>query len=68
MAKPLLQLTALGVAGFALWKIAGFVLLPVLLWVFKVALIVGLVMLAFWFFKKRDKPKDDKPQDDTAAG
>jgi hypothetical protein len=59
MAKPLLQLTALGVVGFALWKIAGFVLLPVLLWVFKVALIVGLVMLAIWFFKKRDKPKDD---------
>jgi len=26
---------------------------------FKVALIVGLVMLAIWFFKKGDKGKDD---------
>ena len=59
MAKPLLQLTALGVAGFALWKIASLVLLPFLMFVFKIALIAGLVMLAIWFFKKGDKPKDD---------
>lgn len=59
MAKPLLQLAALGVSGFALWKIASLVLLPFLMLVFKVALIVGLVMLAIWFFKKGDKPKDD---------
>jgi len=30
---------------------------------FKVALIVGLVMLAIWFFKRSDKGKDD-----SAAG
>jgi len=59
MAKPFLQLAALGVAGFALWKIASIVLLPFLVVAFKVATIVALVMLAIWFFKKGDKPKDD---------
>jgi hypothetical protein len=66
MAKPLLQLAALGVAGFALWKIASFVLLPFLLLVFKVALILGVVMLAIWFFRKNDKNKNDKG--DTTPG
>lgn len=59
MAKPLLQLAALGVAGFALWKVASFFLLPVLMLAFKLALVVGLVLFAIWFFKKGDKPKDD---------
>ena len=59
MTKPLLQLAALGVTGLALWKIASFVLLPLLALVLKVALIVGLVMLAIWFFKRNDKAKDD---------
>jgi len=27
--------------------------------VLKVALVVGVVMLAIWFFKQGDKPKDD---------
>jgi hypothetical protein len=26
---------------------------------FKIALVVGLVVLAIWYFKKHDKPKDD---------
>ena len=59
MAKPFLQLAALGVTGFALWKLASFVLLPFLLFLFKVVLLVGLVMLAIWFFKKSDKNKGD---------
>jgi len=59
MAKPFLQLAAFGVAGFALWKIASLFLLPFLMLAFKVALIVGLVMLAIWFFKRSDKGKDD---------
>ena len=59
MAKPLLQLAALGVAGVALWKIASIVLLPFLVLAFKVATIVALVMLAIWFFKRNDKGKDD---------
>ena len=59
MTKPFLQLAAVGVAGFALWKIASLFLLPFLLLAFKLALVVGLVMLAIWLFKKDDKPKDD---------
>ncbi len=59
MAKAFLQLAALGVAGFALWKVASFVLLPVLMLVVKIALIVAVVMLAIWFFKKNDQNKGD---------
>ena len=59
MAKPFLQLAALGFVGFALWKIASLLFLPVLLLAFKVAAIVGLVLLAIWFLKRNDKPKDD---------
>lgn len=61
MARPLLQLTAVGVAGFALWKLASLLLLPFLVFVLKIAVIVGLVMLAIWYFKKNDKPKHDAP-------
>ena len=59
MTKPFLQLAALGVAGFALWKMASLVLLPFLMLAFKVALFVGIVMFAIWFFKRNDKGKDD---------
>ena len=64
MAKPLLQLAAVGVAGFALWKLASFILFPVLILAFKIALVVGIVMFAIWFFQK----SDDKKKDDTATG
>jgi hypothetical protein len=59
MAKPFLQLAALGVASLVIWKIASLVLLPFLMFAFKIALVVGLVVLAIWYFKKHDKPKDD---------
>ena len=59
MAKPFLQLAALGVAGFALWKVASSVPFPVLMLVVKTALIVAVVMLAIWFLKKNDKNKGD---------
>jgi hypothetical protein len=66
MAKPLLQLAAVGVAGFALWKLASFILFPVLMLAFKLALVVGIVMFAIWFFKKNDnKKKDDSATDDV---
>src|SRR2546422_6625003 len=44
MTKPFLQLAAVGVAGFALWKMASLFLLPLLMLAFKVALIVAFVM------------------------
>lgn len=63
MARPLLQLAGVGVVGFAVLKIASLFLLPFLFLAVKVALIVGLVLLAIWYFKR-----DDKPKDDTAEG
>jgi membrane protein implicated in regulation of membrane protease activity len=59
MVKPFLQLTALGVAGFALWKLASLWLLPFFMLALKVAVVVALVMLAIWYFKKNDKSEDD---------
>ena len=59
MAKPFLQLAAVGIAGLVLWKIASLFLLPFLMLAVKVALIAGLVVLAIWYFKRNDKPKDD---------
>ena len=61
MVKPVLTLAAVGLAGIAVWKLAGVFLLPLFFFVFKIALIAGLIMLAFWFFKGRDRGKEDTP-------
>jgi len=55
MLKPVLQLAAVGVVGVVLWKVAAAFLLPLFFLVFKIGLIVALVMLAFWFFNKKDR-------------
>jgi len=36
-------------------------LLPLLFFVVKIGLIVGLIMLAFWFFNKKSRGKEDTP-------
>jgi hypothetical protein len=59
--KPVLQLAAVGIVGIGLWKLASLFLLPVLFFVVKIGLIVGLVMVAFWFFKKNGRGKEDTP-------
>jgi Flp pilus assembly protein TadB len=61
MFKPVLTLAAVGLFGIVLWKVAAALLLPLVFLVFKIALIVGLVMLAFWFFNKRSRGKEDTP-------
>lgn len=61
MLKPVLQLAAVGFVGIVLWKIASALLLPLFFVVFKVALIAGLIMLAFWWFNKKDRGKEDTP-------
>jgi hypothetical protein len=61
MIKPVLQLAAIGLVGIGLWKLAAVFLLPLLFFVFKIGLIVGLVMLAFWFFNKKSRGKEDTP-------
>ena len=60
MIKPVLQLAAVGLVGVVLWKVAAGLLLPLFFLLFKVALIAGLVMLAFWYFRK-DRGKEDTP-------
>jgi len=59
MPKPILQLAAVGLAGFALWKLGSFFFIPLLFLALKVALVVGLVLFAVWFFKKHDDKKGD---------
>jgi len=61
MFKPILQLAAVGLAGFALWKLGSFFFIPLLFLAVKVALVVGLVLLAFWFFNKKNDKKGDTP-------
>jgi predicted lipid-binding transport protein (Tim44 family) len=61
MIKPVLQLAAVGLVGIGLVKLAGLFLLPVFFFLLKVLLIAGLIMLAFWFFNKKDRGKEDTP-------
>jgi len=61
MLKPVLQLAAVGLVGIVAWKLAAAFLLPLVFLVFKIGLIVGLVMLAFWFFNKKSRGKEDTP-------
>ena len=61
MFRPILTLAAVGFVGIALWKIASALLLPLVLLVFKIALIVGLVMAVFWWLNKKDRKKEDTP-------
>jgi membrane protein implicated in regulation of membrane protease activity len=58
VSKPILQLAALGVAGFALWKLGSFFLLPLIFFALKIAFLVAIVLFAIWFFKRNDKPSD----------
>lgn len=60
MLKPVLTLAAVGFAGVLLLKIAAAFLLPLFFLVFKVALVIGLIMFAFWFFNK-GRGKEDTP-------
>ncbi len=59
--KPVLTLAAIGIVGIGLWKLAAMFLVPVLFVVLKIGLIVGLIMLAFWYFNKKSRGKEDTP-------
>ena len=59
--KPALQLAAVGLVGIIAWKLAAAFLLPLLFVVVKIGLIVALIMLAFWFFNKKGRGKEDTP-------
>jgi hypothetical protein len=55
MAKPLLQLAALGFVGLSLWKLGSLFFIPLLYLALKIALIVGIVLFAVWVFKRNDR-------------
>jgi len=57
MSKPLLQLAALGLLGFSLWKVGSLFFVPLLFLAFKIALVVGIVLFAVWLFKRNDGNK-----------
>ena len=62
MLKPVLTLAAVGFLGFALLKLLPLLLLPLLgifFFVMRIAVIAGLIYLAFWFFNQRGKSKDE---------
>jgi hypothetical protein len=68
--KPLFAVAAVGVAGFAIWKLATMFLLPVvgvvLSFLFKVALVIGLAWLALWFFRRNDNKGERGTGGETA--
>ena len=61
MLKPVLQLAAVGVVGIVLVELVSMLLLPLVFFLLKIGLIVGLIMLAFWFFNKKSRGKEDTP-------
>ena len=63
MAKPLLQLTAVGILGVVLWKVLTIFMLPLLGFLLKLALLVGVAWFVVWLFRKRT---DDKRTDGEA--
>ena len=61
MLRPVVQLAAFGLVGIGLWKIASVLLLPLFFFVFKIALIGGLILLAYWYFNKKSRGTEDTP-------
>ena len=68
MHKPVLGIAAAGVLGFAIWKVLSFLLLPLmgtlfglLFTVIKFALVVGLIFLVVWWFRKDKKEDGEAP-------
>lgn len=69
MLKPVLQLAAVGVAGAIVWKLAAFLLLPLLgtalgfvFLIVKVVLVVAIVAFLFWLFNRKQSGGDLKDE------
>jgi hypothetical protein len=60
MVKTFLQVAAVGLAGFTIWKLASLFFIPLFFWALKIAFVVGVVWFVVWLFRKRD---EDKPGD-----
>jgi purine-cytosine permease-like protein len=66
MSKSIVTVAAVGFLGFALWKILSILLLPLvgtllgfLLTIVKVAVIAGLILLAWWLVVRRRKDEGE---------
>jgi hypothetical protein len=60
MLKPVLQVAAVGLLGVTIWKLASFLLLPLLgtvlgfvFTILKIALILGAILFVVWVLKKK---------------
>ena len=60
MLKPVLQVAAVGILGVTIWKLASFLLLPLLgtvlgvvFTILKITLIVSAILFVVWFLKKK---------------
>jgi hypothetical protein len=65
MSKPIVTVAAVGVLGFALWKVLSILFLPLVGTLFgfiftivKVALIAAVVLLVWWLVVRRPKGED----------
>jgi len=65
MSKSFVGLAALGILGFAIWKLLPILLFPLLggllgllFFVVKIAAVVAVVMLVVWMFRKKDSDKE----------
>ena len=72
MIKPVLQVAAVGLLGVTLWKLASFLLLPLLgtvlgfvLTIVKIALIVGAILFVVWFLKKKSGGEAKEEESDA---
>jgi hypothetical protein len=59
MIKPVLTFAAVGFVGIVLWRLAAILLLPILFFVFKLLAIAGVILFAFWLFKRQSTKGDD---------
>ena len=68
MLKPVLQVAAVGILGVTIWKLASFLLLPLLgtvlgfaFTILKIALILGAILFVVWFLRRKggEEKKDD---------
>ena len=71
MLKPVLQLTAVGILGVTIWKLASFLLLPLLgtvlgfvFTILKIALIVSAILFVVWFLKTKGGTEKEQKTDD----
>jgi len=71
MLKPVLQVAAVGILGVTIWKLASFLLLPLLgtvlgvvFTILKITLIVSAILFVVWFLKKKGGTEKEPKKDE----